>query len=82
MARFRLTKAVSTAQVRFAAGDVVTDVLPLTVSSDRHWPDLTAAKMHSGMVPLDASASTMKAASPWAGEVLSATILGVDSVGG
>jgi len=40
--------------------DVVTDTIPLTVPTDRHWPTLTAATMASGMVPLDASATTMK----------------------
>ena len=81
MARFRLMKAISTAQVRFAAGEVVTDTIPLTVPADRHWPGLTAATMFSGMVPLDASATTMKYQSVWANEALPATILGVDSIG-
>jgi len=61
--------------------DVVTDTIPLTVPTDRHWPTLTAATMASGMVPLDASATTMKSQSAWANEVLPATVLGVDSIG-
>jgi len=73
-------KAIGTGSLRFSAGDVVTDAIPLTVPTDRHWPGLTAAKMHSGMVPLDASASSMKAASVWANEALPATVLGVDSI--
>jgi hypothetical protein len=81
MARFRLMKAIATGALRFHAGDVVTDTIPLTVSTDRHWPTLTASTMGAGMVPLDAGASAMKAASPWASEVLPATILGVDSIG-
>ena len=75
-------KAISTAQERFYAGQVVTDTIPLTVATDRYWPGLTAAKMFSGMAPLDASATSMKNASVWANEVLPATILGVDSIGG
>jgi len=81
MARFRLMKAIAAGALKFHAGDVVTDTIPLTVPTDRHWPTLTAATMASGMVPLDASASSMKAASVWANEVLPATILGVDSIG-
>jgi len=82
MARFRVHKAFSTAQERFYAGQVVTDTIPLTVASDRYWPGLNAATLPSGLVPLDGSATSMKAASVWASEVLPATILGVDSIGG
>jgi hypothetical protein len=81
MARFRLMKAIATGALRFHAGEVVTDTIPLTVAADRHWPTLTAATMASGMVPLDASAATMKSQSAWANEVLPATVLGVDSIG-
>jgi len=81
LARFRLMKAIATGALRFHAGEVVTDTIPLTVATDRHWPTLTAATMASGMVPLDAAATTMKAASAWANEVLPATVLGVDSIG-
>jgi len=81
MARFRLTQAIATAQVRFHAGDVVTDTIPLTVATDRYWPGLSAAVMGPGMIALDASATTMKGSSKFAGEVISATILGVDSIG-
>jgi len=81
MARFRLMKAIATGALRFHAGEIVTDTIPLTVPTDRHWPTLTAATMASGMVPLDASATTMKSQSAWVNEVLPATILGVDSIG-
>ena len=80
MARFRLMKAIATGALKFSAGDVVADTIPLTVPTDRHWPTLTAATMASGMIPLDASATSMKSASVWASEVLPATILGVDSI--
>ena len=81
MARFRLMKAIASGALRFHAGEVVTDTIPLTVPTDRHWPALTAATMASGMVPLDAAATTMKSQSAWANEVLPATVLGVDSIG-
>ena len=74
-------KAIATGALRFHAGEVVTDTIPLTVPTDRHWPTLTAATMASGMVPLDPAATTMKSQSAWANEVLPATILGVDSIG-
>ena len=60
MARFRLMKAIATGALRFHAGEVVTDTIPLTVATDRHWPGLTASVMASGMVPLDGSASSRK----------------------
>ena len=81
MARFRLTQAIATGALRFHAGEVVTDTVPLTVPSDRHWPTLTAATMAAGMVPLDAAATTMKSQSVWANEVIAATIQGVHSIG-
>jgi hypothetical protein len=79
-ARFRLMRAIALSQQKFSAGDVVTDTVPLTEAGDKHWPGLTAAKMHAGMVPLNPEAQAMKDASPWANEVLSATVLGVDSI--
>ena len=81
MARFRLTQAIATGALRFHAGEVVTDTIPLTVAGDRHWPTLTAATMAAGMVPLDAAATTMKSQSVWANEVIAATIQCVHSIG-
>jgi len=78
MARFRLTQAIATGALRFHAGEVVTDTMPLTAPSDRHWSNLTAATMAAGMVPLDAA---MKSQSAWANEVISATIQGGHSIG-
>jgi hypothetical protein len=81
MARFRLTQAIASGSLRFAAGDVVTDIIPLTVATDKHWPGLSAGTMAAGMVPLDGAAPTMKNASMWAGEIIAATIQGVHSIG-
>jgi hypothetical protein len=81
MARFRLTQAIATGALRFHAGEIVTDTIPLTVPSDRHWPGLTASVMAAGMVPLDAAATTMKSQSAWANEVIAATIQGGHSIG-
>ena len=82
MARFQLTQAIAISQARFHAGEIVTDQQPATVAGDRYWPGLTSQTMAPGMVPLDAGATTMKAASAFAGEVIRTWITGVDSVGG
>ena len=81
LARFRLTQAIATAQVRYAAGDVVTDTLPLPAPADRHWPGLSSATMGPGMIPLDGAATAMKSASQFANEQIALTIQGVHSVG-
>jgi hypothetical protein len=80
VARFQLTMAVSVGQVRFAAGEIVTDLQPAPVIGDRYWPGLSAATMAPGMVPLDAGAIAIKAASPFANEVIRTWISGVDSI--
>jgi hypothetical protein len=81
MARFRLTRAISTAQVKFVAGEIVCDTPGAAVAGDKVWVGLTAATMGSGMIALDSGATTMKAASAWANEQAPLTITGVDSVG-
>ncbi len=80
MSRFRLTQAIATAQVRFSAGDIVTDTLPVPVAGDKYWPGLYTFMMGPGMVPLDIGATEMKAGSAFAGEVIRATITGADSI--
>ena len=82
MSRFRLTQAISTAQVRFHAGEVVTDQIPLNVPTDEYWPGLSASTMAPGMNPLDRAATSMKANHAFAGAVIHCTITGADSVGG
>ena len=68
------------AQVRFRAGDIVTDLQPATVAGDRYWPGLSSATMAFGLVPLDPSAVTMKGASAFNGEVIRTWITGADSI--
>jgi hypothetical protein len=80
MARFQLTMAVSVGQVCFAAGEIVTDLQPAPVLGDRYWQGLSSATMAPGMVPLDAGAVSMKAASPFNGEVIRTWITGGDSI--
>jgi hypothetical protein len=81
MARFQLTQAIALPQVRFRAGDVVTDLQPATVAGDRYWAGLSATTMGPGMVPLDSGATTMKVASAFNGEVIRTWITGADSIG-
>jgi hypothetical protein len=80
MARFQLTQAIAISQVRFHAGEIVTDLQPASVAGDRHWPGLSAATMAPGMVALDDAAVSMKAASAFNGEVIRTWITGADSV--
>jgi hypothetical protein len=44
-------------------------------------PPLTSANLPANMNPLDAGATSMKSASPFANETPSATITGVTSIG-
>jgi hypothetical protein len=46
------------------------------------WNGLNSQSLPAGMVPLDASADAMKAASRWAGTPNATAILGCDSVDG
>jgi hypothetical protein len=82
VARFRLTRAVAVGAFRFHAGEIVVDGQAAVLApTDRIWNGLTAASMISGMVPLDATANTMKSASIYANEPAVTVIQGVDSIG-
>jgi len=80
MARFRLTQSIFVGQTKYHGGEVVTDLSPPSVAGDRVWLGLTFATMAPGMVPLDASATTMKATSAFANENVPNVILGVHSI--
>jgi hypothetical protein len=83
MARFRSLVAVYVDYGcigKIPAGSTIADSQANSQPGDRVWP-VTAASLPRGYVPLDASASVMLAASPWAGLPFQATILGVDSIG-
>jgi len=83
MARFRLTRAFAYngGANRLAAGQTLADSQANAQAGDVVWTGLTSLTMGQGFVALDASATTMKSASVYSSEVISATILGVDSVG-
>jgi len=80
MARFRLTQAVPLGQFRWTAGDTVADSQANAQPGDHVWVGLTSATMVEGMTPLDASATSMRAASQWANVPLRNVIYGVDSI--
>ena len=81
MARFKLTQAVAVSPWRFHAGEIVADSQANAQLGDRVWNGLTSATMAPGMTPLDASATSMKAASPFANEPAATAITGADSIG-
>jgi hypothetical protein len=84
MARFRTMAAFySDAQGvgKVSAGRVVASSQGTALFGDVVWVGLNAGTLPAQMVPLDAEAAAMKAASRWADEVINATILGADSVG-
>jgi hypothetical protein len=66
--------------IRFAAGDVVTNLHPPIEPTDKYWPGLSAATLHQGMEPLTPDAIEMKAVSAYANEVMRTWVAGVDSV--
>jgi hypothetical protein len=80
MARFRLTQAVAVGQFRWPAGDTVADSQANALGGDHVWTGLNSTTMFEGMTPLDASATSMRAASQWANVPLRNVIYGVDSV--
>ena len=80
MARFQLTQAVIVGPFRWTAGDTVADSQANAQVGDHVWVGLNSATMVEGMTPLDASATSMRAASRWAGVPLRNAISGVDSI--
>jgi len=85
MARFRVMSAFYADAVgvgRVSAGRVVADSQGNALAGDIVWNGLNAQSLPAGFMPLDASAQSMRSSSRWATTPISATILGVDSVGG
>jgi hypothetical protein len=80
MARFQLTSAIVVGAVRIRAGKTIADSQANAQPGDAVWTGLNAGTMIAGMVPLDASATTMKNASPYASLAAATAISGVDSI--
>src|SRR5215471_3890002 len=80
MARFQLTQALVVGQVRLKAGRTIADSAGAAQPGDFIWTGLNSNTVHGGMTPLDASASTMKAASKYASEPPASSISGAASI--
>jgi hypothetical protein len=78
MARFQLSTAHSFGQTRLRAGKTIADP-GNGLAGDFIVSNLSSANVTPGMVPLDASATTMKNASKYAG-VSTGPIPGNDSI--
>jgi len=67
MARFRLVQAFHFADRRVKAGGVIVDTQANAQPGDVVFPAMSAATLPAGVIALDGSATTMLAASRWAG---------------
>ena len=84
MARFRALSAVyvdGSAVGKVSAGRTVADSQANAQAGDVVWTGLNSQSLPAGWQPLDSSATAMRAGSRWADTPISATILGVDSIG-
>lgn len=85
MARFKVQQAFYCDAVgvgRVRAGRTVADSQANAQPGDIVWTGLNSQSLPAGMVPLDASATSMKASSQWAGIPDATVILGVHSIDG
>jgi hypothetical protein len=84
MARFISTSAFTVptggAHVKYKAGTTYADTQGNAVAGDVVWIGMSSGSMSPGLIPLDAGATTMKNASPSAGNNL-ARPDGVNSIG-
>jgi hypothetical protein len=84
MSRFQLVSAYyndAPGIGKLRAGRTVADSQANALAGDVVWPNLTAATLPQGFVPIDGSAYSMWEASQWANTPFPATILGADSIG-
>ena len=80
MARFQLTQTLVVGQNRLKAGRTIAGSAGAASPGDFVWTGLNSNTAHACMTPLDASATTMKAASRFASVVPASTITGVESI--
>lgn len=70
MARFRATGAVVIGSVKYRAGQTFADALGSVLPGDVLWPGgLDSSKMSPNLIPLDAGAVAIMAASRFANDV-------------
>jgi hypothetical protein len=85
MARFKLQQAFYCDAVgvgRVRAGRTIADSQSAAQPGDVVWTGLNSRSLPAGFVPLDQSATDMRAASQWAGTPIATVILGIDSTDG
>jgi hypothetical protein len=80
MARFRLMAAMQVGHFHYRIGTTLADSNANALPGDKVWTGMSAANLIPDMVPLDASATTMLAASRWAGIPVRTWTTGVESV--
>ena len=80
MARFRLHISMIIGAVRLKPGTVVVDSLANKQPGDIVWTALNAGAVHPGMVALDATATSMQAASRYAATTAPTWIDGANSI--
>lgn len=67
MARFGSTVAFVIGGRKHKAGTTYADTAGNAIAGDVVWVGMSSGTMSPGLIPLDASATTMKAGSPFAG---------------
>jgi hypothetical protein len=85
VARFMTTAAFYADAVgvgRVRAGKTVADSANATLPGDIVWTGLNSNSLPAGFTPLDAAATSMRAASRWANTPVANVCLGADSVDG
>jgi hypothetical protein len=80
MARFQLTAAFQTAQVRYRAGTILADSQGNAQPGDKVWTGMSAATLIADMVPIDGAATTMRNASKYAAVSPRGWITGAESI--
>jgi hypothetical protein len=82
MARFRAQGAFVVNHIRYKAGQTFADTVGNAQAGDVVWAAVgSSSGMSPLLVPLDASATTVKNASRFANEPVPCTITGVNSIG-
>jgi hypothetical protein len=67
MARFGSTVAIVVGHQRYKAGTTFADSKANAIGNDVIWVGLSSASMSPGLIPLDGTATSMKAASVYSG---------------
>jgi hypothetical protein len=80
MARFRLAASHVFGRVKLKAGSVIVDTVGNQQPGDFLWTPLSSTTLSSAVTPIDASATTMKAASRFAGMPDKTMITGAESI--